>query len=115
MMNVSFVPSIRIHKSIILIFLEKNVCLWIFFPQQKKFPTIFNFHFRENPHFCDEFQALIKEQWLRTPLHPHPLKMKSSCLTTLYLKNGDSLIPKMKPTDVQLLFNLRKTIQLLKM
>ena len=22
------------------------------------FPTIFDFHFRENPHFCDEFQAL---------------------------------------------------------
>ena len=33
----------------------------MFFPMEKKFfsPVIFNFHFRESPHFRHEFQALI--------------------------------------------------------
>ena len=58
--NISFVPSICIHRSIILIFIEKSM-LADFFPHGKKyFPVIFDFHFRENPRFCDEFQALLK-------------------------------------------------------
>ena len=52
-MNVSFVPSISIHRSIILIFIVKKVCLSIFFR-----PAIFDFHFCENPRFRDEFQTL---------------------------------------------------------
>ena len=44
MMNVCFVPPIGIHISIILIFIEKKVCLSIFFPRKIFFPVIFDFH-----------------------------------------------------------------------
>ena len=39
--------------------LKNKVCLWICFPRKIFFPTIFDFHFRENPRFRDEFQALM--------------------------------------------------------
>ena len=55
MTNISFVPSIYIHRSIILIFIEKSM-LVDFFSTENIF--FHNFHFRENPHFRDEFQAL---------------------------------------------------------
>ena len=58
MTNISFVPSVCIHRSIILIFIEKEVCLSIFFHGKYIFPW-FDFHFRENPRFWDEFQALV--------------------------------------------------------
>ena len=57
MMNISFVPSICIHRSTILIFTEKSI-LVEFFPTENFFPVIFKFHFHENPRFCDKFQAL---------------------------------------------------------
>ena len=60
MMNISFVSSICIQRSIILIFIEKKVCLSIFFPQNIYFSAIFDFHFCESPCFRDEFQALNK-------------------------------------------------------
>ena len=56
-MYISFVPSICIHRSIILIFIGKSM-LVEFFPQKIFLTEIFDFHFRENPHFCDKFQAL---------------------------------------------------------
>ena len=59
MMNVSFVPSIWIHKSIILIFIEKKYACRLFFQRKVFFSTIFDFHFRENPPFHDELQALF--------------------------------------------------------
>ena len=55
--NISFVPPICIHRSIILIFIEKSM-LVNFFSWKKYFSMIFYFHFHENPHFCSEFQAL---------------------------------------------------------
>ena len=35
------------------------------FPQKKYFSAIFDFHFRENPPFRDEFQALTGEQGVK--------------------------------------------------
>ena len=65
-MNISFVPSVCIHRPIILIFIEKSM-LADFFPHEKNyFPAIFNFHFRENPRFCDEFQALLNGRNVQT-------------------------------------------------
>ena len=66
-MNISFVPSICIHRSIILIFIKKkkDVCLLILFPTENIFSMIFDFHFRQNPRFRDEFQALCLT-------HSHP-------------------------------------------
>ena len=61
-MNISFVPSVCIHRSIVLISIEK-VCLSIFFPHGIYFFVIFDFNFREKPRFRDEFQALI---WFRS-------------------------------------------------
>ena len=57
-MNISFVPSICIHRSIILIFIEK-VGLSIFSLMENIFSAIFDLHFRENPRFRDEFKALV--------------------------------------------------------
>ena len=58
MMNVSFVPSIYIHRPIILTAIQKSMFVR-FFPHKKiLFPAIFDFHFGENPRFRDEFQAL---------------------------------------------------------
>ena len=57
--NISILPSICIHRSIILIFIEKNACLLIFLPWQIFRSAIFDFHFHKNPRFRDEFQALI--------------------------------------------------------
>ena len=59
MMNISFVPSVCLHRSIILIFIEKEVCFLIFFPQKIYFSAIFNVHFCENPRFNNKFQALV--------------------------------------------------------
>ena len=56
--NISFVPSICLHRSIILIIIEKSMLL-TFFPWKIHFSTIFNFPFRENPRFHDEIQALV--------------------------------------------------------
>ena len=58
MMNVSFVPSICIHRSNIIIFIEKSMLVDIFSQRKIFSPAIFQFYFRENPCFCDEFQAL---------------------------------------------------------
>ena len=44
MKSINFVPSICIHRSIILVFIAKKSMLFDFFP------TIFHFHFRENPY-----------------------------------------------------------------
>ena len=60
MMNISFVPSICIHRSIILIFKVEKECLLIFFSTENIFSVIFDFQFRKNPCFRDEFQALNK-------------------------------------------------------
>ena len=59
MTNISFVPSICILRSIILIFIEKKSMLVDYFPPRKiYFSAIFNFHFCKNPHFHNESQAL---------------------------------------------------------
>ena len=58
-MNIGFVPSVCTHRRIILIFIEK-VCLSIISLKEYFFPAIFDFHFRENPRFRDEFQALSR-------------------------------------------------------
>ena len=50
-MNISFLNSISIHRSITLIFIGKKVCFSIFF-QRKIF--FHDFHFRENPPFRDK-------------------------------------------------------------
>ena len=60
MMNVSFVPSICIHRSIILIFIEKKYACRFLFPPKIFSPAIFDFYFQENPRFHDKFQALIQ-------------------------------------------------------
>ena len=54
--NISFLPSICIHRSIILIFIEKMYACRSF-PTENICFAIFDFHFCENPHFR-EFQAL---------------------------------------------------------
>ena len=60
MTNTSFVPSICIQRSVILILKtyskKKYACR--FFPWKIYFPTIFDFHFHENPRFHKEFQAM---------------------------------------------------------
>ena len=62
-MNISFLISIFIRRSIILIFIGEKVCLSIFFQWKNFFSTIFDFHFRENPRFRDETGKLeTKEQ-----------------------------------------------------
>ena len=58
MTNISCVPSICIHRSITLIFIEKTVCLSIFSHGKFIFSAILDFHFCENPRFRDKFQAL---------------------------------------------------------
>ena len=58
MMNVSFVLLICIHRSIILIFTEKSMLVNFFVTKNFFLPAIFDFYFRENPRFSDEFQAL---------------------------------------------------------
>ena len=55
MINISNVPSICIHRSIILIFIEKKSMLVKFSTENTFFR---DFHFHENPHFRDKFQAL---------------------------------------------------------
>ena len=65
-MNISFLTSICIRRSIILIFIWEKVCLSIFFQLKKIFSTIFDFHFRENPRFRDETgknQNNMKQTW----------------------------------------------------
>ena len=61
MMNISFEPSICIHRSIILIFIEKRYACR-FFSTENIFSAIFDFQFGENPHFRDEFQALRRRK-----------------------------------------------------
>ena len=64
MTNISFVPSICIHRSIILIFIDKKKFACRFFFHGKYiFSAILDFHFRENPHLRDKFQALILESF----------------------------------------------------
>ena len=53
-MNISFLTSICIHRSITLIFTGKKLCLSILFQQKIFFSMIFDFHFRENPRFRNE-------------------------------------------------------------
>ena len=64
-MNISFLPSVCIHRSIILIFIEKKSMLvpWKIFCS-----AIFDFYFGENPRFRDEFQALILTLGQRVPV-----------------------------------------------
>ena len=57
MTNISFVPSICIHRSIILIFTNKKM----FLHGKYIFPRFFDFHFRENPCFRNKFQALTNK------------------------------------------------------
>ena len=49
-MKIGFLPSISIHRSIILIFIGKKYAC-------RLCSAIFDFHFRKNP-FRDEFQAM---------------------------------------------------------
>ena len=49
---------------------KKKVCLSIYFSAEKIFSTIFDFHFRENPCFRDEFQALT-HAYTHTHTHTH--------------------------------------------
>ena len=44
--------------------LKKKVCLSICFSAEKKFSAIFDFHFRKNPRFRDEFQAMLLRRCL---------------------------------------------------
>ena len=65
-MNISFLTSICVRRSIILIFIGEKVCLSIFFQRKNFFSTIFDFHFRENPRFRDETgknQNNMKQTW----------------------------------------------------
>ena len=78
-MNISFVPSIWIHRSIILIFIGKKVCLSIFFPRKIYFSAIFYFHFRDNPCSRDEFKALKK--------HPVPFPHTQTALPFLHTQS----------------------------
>ena len=63
---ISLLPSICIHRIIVLIFIEKNMLVDFFFPQKKYFSPIFDFRFR------DKFQALsVAQTWTfytQTPL-----------------------------------------------
>ena len=58
MMNISFVPSIYIHRSIILIFIQKKYACRSF-SMENIFSAIFDFQFCENPRFSDEFLAQL--------------------------------------------------------
>ena len=58
MMYISFVPLICIHRSIILISIEKSM-LVDFVSTENIFSSISDFPFRKNSRFCDKFQALI--------------------------------------------------------
>ena len=65
-MNISFLTSICVRRSIILIFIGEKVCLLIFFQRKNFFSMIFDFHFRENPRFRDETgknQNNMKQTW----------------------------------------------------
>ena len=50
-MNISFLTSICIHRFIVLIFIGGKSMLIGFFQRKIFFPTILNFHFRQNRHF----------------------------------------------------------------
>ena len=56
-MNIGFLPSLCIHRSIILIYIEKSM-LVDFFPTENTLFRDFWFSFLQNPCFCDEFQTL---------------------------------------------------------
>ena len=56
MMNITILHS-QIHH---LNFHRKKVCLLISFPRKRFFSAVFDFHFRENPRFRYESQALVK-------------------------------------------------------
>ena len=58
MTNISFAPSICIHRSIILIFIEKKYACQFFSPRKIHFFHDFLYSF---PHFNDEFQALLSD------------------------------------------------------
>ena len=77
-MNVSFLTSICIHRSIILIFVGKKVCLSIFFHRKKFFSMIFDFHFCENPCFRDKL-ANIKIIWSKLETKEQSNKMLIYC------------------------------------
>ena len=65
-MNISFLTSICIHRSIILIFIGKKSMLIDIFPTENIFSMIFDFHFRENPRFRSEtgkYQNNMKKTW----------------------------------------------------
>ena len=91
-MNMSFVPSICIHRSVIFIFTEKKVYLSIFFPRDMFFSTIFNFHFRKIPRFRDKFQALFLSS--RTARDSHCCNFPGGPLTHLLaIKQGCYCLP----------------------
>ena len=86
MTKIGFIPSVCIHRPIILIFIggEGNM-LVDFFPRKIYFSEIFDFHFRENPRFHDEFQDLHHgPKWGRTRiLFPLPSRSKPRSTTVL--------------------------------
>ena len=59
MMNVCFVTSNCIHRSIILIFKEKNMLVDFFPPRKIFFPHDFRFFIFASSHFRDEFLVLL--------------------------------------------------------
>ena len=64
-MNTSFIPSICIQTSIILIYIEKKYTCRLFSPRKNFFPAIFLFSFPWESSVCDKFQALSSS--LHTP------------------------------------------------
>ena len=70
-MNVSFLTSICIHRSIILIFIGKKVCFLIFFQWKIFFSTIFDFHF----HVSVTKLANIKIIWSKLETKEQSNKM----------------------------------------
>ena len=67
--NISFVPSICIHRSIILFFAEqKKVCLLIFFPWNIFFPAIFLFSFPWESSFLQQIPGSANTIPLTTPI-----------------------------------------------
>ena len=84
MTNISFVPSICIYRSIILIFI---VCLSIF-SMEIYFSAIFDYHNRENPRFRNEFQALIHAKiWQQQLLHITVICITLATIPTSYISH----------------------------
>ena len=94
---ISFLPSICIHRSIILIFKEKSM-LVDFFPGKMFCFAILNFHFHENPCFCDECQALHHATKKSKDLLPERIWYESCYHTCVPLTDQDSNNAVTKPS-----------------